>query len=51
MSSLREMLESRRASESAPSHTCHGVDAQPACLVVTTSTSESWVFGGGQSPV
>lgn len=44
MSSLREMLESRRASESAPSHACHGMEAQPACLIVTTNTGESWVF-------
>ena len=44
MSSLREMLESRRASESAPAHTCHGIEAQPACLMVIDGTGESWVF-------
>lgn len=44
MSSLREMLESRRAAESAPSHTCHGIEAEPACLIVTTNAGESWVF-------
>ena len=44
MSSLREMLESRRGPESTPSHTCLGTEAQPACLIVTTHTGESWVF-------
>lgn len=44
MSSLREMLESRRAAESAPWHTCHGTEAQPACLMVIDGTGESWVF-------
>lgn len=44
MSSLSQMLERRRAADGAPTHVCHSVEAQPACLLVTTATGESWVF-------
>lgn len=44
MSSLNELLERRRAATAVPSHKCHGVEAQPSCLLVTTGTGETWVF-------
>lgn len=43
MSSLSQMLERRRAAEGAET-ACHNMEAQPACLIATTGTGESWIF-------
>lgn len=43
MSSLSQILERRRAAEGAATE-CHNMEAQPACLIVTTGAGESWIF-------
>lgn len=47
MSSLSQLLERRRAAEGAGTE-CHHMEAQPACLIVTTGTGESWIFPWSQ---
>ena len=45
MSSLQQLIDSRRAAQAASSaQSCHTKESQPACLMVTTAGGEKWVF-------